>query len=244
MNQFFRKPLLCLSFLFFLNLNAQAQSSIFPPIIPDFQVNDNTGLKGPGQYNPAIASNAEGETILVWFDYREGGEDIFGQRFAADGTPIGSNFRITLEQENAQRFPDVSLWNNRIYTAWQDDRIPATNFDIWTNVQDFDNPVGFKGNNPGPIPADFILQQNFPNPFNPSTKIRYQLPAISDVEIIIFDIAGRKVKTLVSKRLSAGVYEIEWDGTNRRGEAAASGLYLYRLKTGQGVKTRKMLLIR
>jgi hypothetical protein len=89
------------------------------------------------------------------------------------------------------------------------------------------------------IPSEFILLQNYPNPFNAQTMIRYDLPAASDVTLDIFDILGRRIETLVNNMQAAGHYEIIWNPENR-----ATGVYFCRMKTGDSVKTQKMLLVR
>ncbi len=86
---------------------------------------------------------------------------------------------------------------------------------------------------------DFRLEANYPNPFNPSTTIRYNLPKAADVRLEIFDATGRLVQQLVSGRQQAGEQRAVWDASGM-----ASGVYLYRLSAGEFVKTRKMLLVR
>ena len=85
----------------------------------------------------------------------------------------------------------------------------------------------------------YHLSQNYPNPFNPTTTIAFDLPKASEVSLKIFNILGEEVTTLVSDRLSTGSYSYEWDASN-----IASGVYLYRLKAGDYVETRKMVLMR
>ncbi|MFQ5628879.1 MAG: FlgD immunoglobulin-like domain containing protein, partial [bacterium] len=93
-------------------------------------------------------------------------------------------------------------------------------------------------------PLAFVLEQNYPNPFNPSTAISYRLSAISEVDLTIYDQLGRIVRTLVHEQQPAGNYAVTWDGRTERGRQAASGVYLYRLRAGEFVQTRKMLLMR
>ena len=94
------------------------------------------------------------------------------------------------------------------------------------------------------IAQDCALLQNYPNPFNPSTAILYRLPAGSDVEIEIFNSAGRKVRRLLDAQLPSGNYKVEWDGVDDSGHSVSSGLYFYTLKTSEQTFTRKMLLVR
>ena len=92
-------------------------------------------------------------------------------------------------------------------------------------------------------PDKFVLEQNFPNPFNPKTTILYQLPLESDVVLSIYNIIGQKVEILVNEKQGAGIYNIEWDASN-----VASGMYFYRIlaRDAKGVHTaiKKMLIIK
>lgn len=94
------------------------------------------------------------------------------------------------------------------------------------------------------LPYTFALYRNYPNPFNPATTIRFQLPKLSLVRMEVYNILGQKVKTLVDERKTPGRYTVQWDGTNDAGQRVASGVYLYRLKAGSFVQTRKMVLLR
>ena len=99
--------------------------------------------------------------------------------------------------------------------------------------------VGITCNSLSGLPEGYLLLPNYPNPFNPSTTIEFDLPKTSDLTLKVFNILGEEVATLVSDRLSAGSYTYEWDASN-----LASGIYLYRLQAGDYVKTRKMVLMR
>jgi len=92
------------------------------------------------------------------------------------------------------------------------------------------------------IPETFALYQNFPNPFNPSTIIRYDVPRSSHVTIRVYDMLGHVVKTLVQGEVEAGTHSVEWDGRNQRGERVSSGVYFYRIEAGSFTKTMKMIL--
>jgi hypothetical protein len=97
---------------------------------------------------------------------------------------------------------------------------------------------------PSRVPALFSLAQNYPNPFGLTTVIKYALPVDCQVKLEIFNLAGRKVVTLVDERQKAGNKIIKWDSRNQRGEGVASGVYFYRLRTDGFVKTRKLVLLR
>jgi hypothetical protein len=91
----------------------------------------------------------------------------------------------------------------------------------------------------GNVPALFTLRQNYPNPFNPKTVVSYQLPAVSDVRLVVYDLLGREVAVLVNEKQPAGSHNVTFDAGR-----LASGTYLYRIIAGQFVQTRKMTLLR
>ncbi|MAJ33900.1 MAG: hypothetical protein CMF95_05115, partial [Candidatus Marinimicrobia bacterium] len=95
------------------------------------------------------------------------------------------------------------------------------------------------------IPREYSLGNNYPNPFNPTTQINYSIPKNSDIKLIIYDLLGNKVKTLLDdKYQSAGFKNIKWNGTNELGAKTSSGIYFYTLKAGSFYQTKKMILIK
>jgi hypothetical protein len=91
----------------------------------------------------------------------------------------------------------------------------------------------------GGLPTAFALYDNFPNPFNPSTTIRYELPKASHVSLSIYDMLGREVATLLNEEKSAGTYTVQWDASG-----VSSGVYLYRLNAGGFVHTKRMIVVK
>ncbi len=94
------------------------------------------------------------------------------------------------------------------------------------------------------LPKNFALFQNYPNPFNPETEIRYQLPKKSDVRLTIFNLQGQKIRTLINGYQPAGTHSVKWNGQDQSGNAVVSGVYLYQMRVGNFMETRKMLLLR
>lgn len=94
------------------------------------------------------------------------------------------------------------------------------------------------------IPECFNLAQNYPNPFNPSTTIEYSLPVASRVNITVYNVLGRRVKTLLDRPVSAGPHHVVWNGTDRSEHLVSSGIYFYRITAGDFVRTRKMILLK
>jgi hypothetical protein len=104
--------------------------------------------------------------------------------------------------------------------------------------------TGVGSDNEGSTPWTFALEQNYPNPFNPTTQISFTLPSALQTELVVFDVLGRRVKTLVNEVRHAGEHRVQWDGTNDRGLGVASGVYFFRLTAGQHEKVNKMMLLR
>ena len=94
------------------------------------------------------------------------------------------------------------------------------------------------------VPHDFRLEQNYPNPFNPSTTIAFAVPARGDVKLTVYNLAGQKTLRLVDEVLKAGRHTVSWDGRDAHGRELASGVYIYRLKTGDRSATRKLLMLK
>jgi hypothetical protein len=94
------------------------------------------------------------------------------------------------------------------------------------------------------VPEAFSLHQNYPNPFNPVTSLRYDLPEDGLVNITVYDMIGRIVKTLVHSSQTAGYKSVNWDATNDRNEPVSAGLYLYTIESGKFSQTRKMVLLK
>lgn len=97
-------------------------------------------------------------------------------------------------------------------------------------------------------PVTFLLHQNYPNPFNPSTTITFEIPNAANgavaAKLVIYNLLGQVVRTLVDKPLSAGQYRVQWDGRDEQGRLLSSGVYLYQLKAGSLTQTRRMILLK
>jgi hypothetical protein len=130
-------------------------------------------------------------------------------------------------------FPDFDLAGRTQYNICYFDNISFSS----------SNSVGV--DNRGEIyPHGFALHPNYPNPFNPITTLRYDLPENSLVNIIIYDMLGREVKTLVNTTQDAGFKSVVWNATNDHGKPVRAGVYLYQIQAGDFVQTKKMVLLK
>ena len=127
---------------------------------------------------------------------------------------------LTWTYNSASSTPGVNLWLDNIF-------FPGNV--VVTSVADAKADV----------PTVFALEQNYPNPFNPTTIVRYQVPVVSNVKLVMYDVLGREVATLVNERKVPGRYQVTFDGSG-----LASGMYFYRLTAGSFVASRRMILLK
>ena len=114
----------------------------------------------------------------------------------------------------------------------------------------FSNPTqaysGSVGNEDNNVPSNCVmkLHNNYPNPFNPSTTISFDLPRETDVEITVYNIKGQKVKVLTNDHFEKGTHSVIWNGKDNSNKSVASGIYFYKLSAGNETKVNKMLLLK
>ena len=107
-----------------------------------------------------------------------------------------------------------------------------------------DTCVTLNISNAGTIPTQFTLHQNYPNPFNPVTTLRYDLPNSGFVNITVYDMLGKKVKTLINQTQETGYKSVIWNATNNYGRSVSAGIYLYQIQAGKYISTKKMVLLK
>jgi hypothetical protein len=145
----------------------------------------------------------------------------------------------------------ITMWGYREGQIWQTScylvRYTGTARPAFVWMAQFvkDNPVSVS-ETASMLPAAFELEQNFPNPFNPSTSIRYavggtgdQGPGASKIRLVVYDLLGREVKVLVDEKKAPGIYEVKFDGAG-----LSSGVYFYRLAAGDFMATKKLILLK
>jgi dienelactone hydrolase len=143
--------------------------------------------------------------------------------------------RIPIEGDNIEDFSFKGLTRNvTVPTFYIDDIRLVTQNSNATGIKN----KGFKR------PLTPSLGQNYPNPFNPSTNIQYTLTTSSDVKVLIYNILGQKVNTLVNRFENTGAHSVKWDGTNDTGSNLASGIYIYKINAGNYQLHKKMILMR
>ena len=113
-----------------------------------------------------------------------------------------------------------------------DDRV------VYVNRYDYLSTIGVG------IPTEFALHENYPNPFNPTTTLRFDLPEVSNITLTIYNMLGQKIRTYDMQSTPAGHHTLKWNATNDYGDPVGAGVYLYQLQSKDFVKTRKMVLLK
>ncbi len=132
----------------------------------------------------------------------------------------------------------------RMESAYPDDELTfLAHILVGENKEEFSRKSGLKDQTIKTI-IEFRLNQAFPNPFNPSTTISFDLPEEVSVRIDIFDVSGRRIRTLLNEPKSAGTHQVVWNGQDDHGNSVASGLYVYRIQAGDFVQSKKMLFMK
>ncbi|SVD22074.1 uncharacterized protein METZ01_LOCUS374928, partial [marine metagenome] len=94
------------------------------------------------------------------------------------------------------------------------------------------------------IPPEFALLENYPNPFNLTTTLRFDVPEVSNITLTIYNMLGQRVRSFNMQSTPAGYHAVTWDGTNDLGKQVSAGVYLYRIQAGEFTQTKKMLLLK
>jgi hypothetical protein len=217
------------------------------------RVNNDPISNGKIQYWPCIAVNETGNISIIFMDSRNTPDNTIVEAYLARSTDGGLSFtnELVSNEQTPTNIPgsnvrfgdyiDVDYVGQNVVPVWTDERAGGFNMDIYTSEISELLPIEPIA---GILPDEFKLGQNYPNPFNPSTKIKFNIPAVGaihelPVRLIVYDILGREIAALLNKELSPGRYEVNFDGTNYSG-----GVYFYKLITAEYTETRKMVLVK
>lgn len=227
-----------------LNLNGTPVGSDTVEMRPINLSNAGAGLSISYQWQPQGTGNAPepGDSLRLYF------KDNLGEWYLVrgyDGAPLMPFAEEFIELDS------IDAGNGTVYHE---------NFQLrfisMGGAGNFPNDDWFIGSfsiNPSPlsvgdteevIPVTYEVGANYPNPFNPTTMIDYQLPQRSDVQLVVYNTLGQKVRTLVNETVSAGTHSVVWDGKDEAGQGVASGIYLYRFITTEYQKIQKMILMK
>ena len=188
------------------------------------------GIGSPAEDFLDILASTDGGTN--WTTVRRINATGLNQWNAYDFTM--SPFDFTFGSQVRIRFRAVDGGIDTIVDCGMDDFVIRS---LRSSTQAVEQPTGA-------VPVSYALLPSQPNPFNPSTEIRYLLPKGEKVKLTVFDVTGRELKTLVDEDMPAGSHSARWDGTDSDGRGQASGVYFYRLEAGKYTQTHRMTLLK
>ena len=187
----------------------------------------------------------DGRSAVVWEQLENNQGKLFTQRFFVDKTLFGEPFPISFDCDPLEQLhPNIILRREKIYTSWSQVRGLEDPFYIWANIRDFDNPSSSVLTKQRIEPHDFVLYQNYPNPFNPDTRIPYKIEKRTHINLVIYNICGERIITLLDKEVLPGLYQLSWDGKNQKGGDVSQGIYFIRVFGENAIQTKKIILVR
>lgn len=172
---------------------------------------------------------------IVWEDERDTSTNIYYKFSTNFGDTWGADYQLVNSSVYAKQ-PSIFISGQTVHVVWEDNR--DGNSEIYYKRNPLGNLVAVN-NISTETPNKFSLSQNYPNPFNPVTSIEFSITESAATSIIIYDALGREVETLVNENLSAGVYKTEWNASNYN-----SGVYFYKLVSGNNTETKRMLMVK
>jgi len=149
------------------------------------------------------------------------------------GDNSASPFRVTVGAVPADEIVEFDL-----HVSSTDSRYDS--YDVLTLVLDLSQT----GIEDGELPTLFALRQNSPNPFRDGTAMAFNLPTAARTKIDVYNVAGRKIATVIDRQFPAGRHSVEWNGTDAAGGHVPAGIYFYRLEAGSHTSTKKMIVLR
>ncbi|MFH2034812.1 MAG: T9SS type A sorting domain-containing protein, partial [Candidatus Zixiibacteriota bacterium] len=191
-------------------------------------------------FEPAITVDSDGNMILCYIRTSANIRRLYYQVFNTSLNAFLKSYASPLVVP-FMGSPSIAVANHDLYFVWVDPREDGMN--IYSASITY-TPSAMDDDKNIVIPDNFSLEQNFPNPFNPSTTIRFNLPHLSKVNLSIYNLLGEKVMTLIDREMTAGVHSISWNGEDENGIKIGSGIYFYRLNSGQYEQSRKMILLK
>jgi len=184
--------------------------------------------------NPAILLSG---TIVHLSWHTVTGSEIHYQRSLNNGSTWQMSAQLSNSFSGAYQ-PNIAVTGSKAHIIWHDVRNGSTNSELYYDFNPTGNSIGIT-NLSTEIPAGYLLSQNFPNPFNPFTNIEFAIQTSGNVKLIVFDMLGREVETLVNENLTAGTYKADWNASNY-----SSGVYFYKLQADEFAEIRKMVLVK
>jgi lysophospholipase L1-like esterase len=206
-----------------------------------------TNLEGIPDFSFQTQLNINSLTHLIFTRSENGVEKVYINGVISDSTDVIdgnlSNWDSSYKLAIANNFLQNQPWLGNIYYVAIYKR-ELNNIEIKHNFDLGETGISDVNDNSNNLPSEFVLNQNYPNPFNPTTTIKYSISLkvkseTSNVKLIVYDVLGREVTTLVNEAQTAGNYEVNFNGNG-----LSSGIYFYQIKAGNFVQTKKMILVK
>ena len=202
--------------------------------------------KDSTQSNPSVGRFENGAMALAWSDFYGIESDIYYKYIDSDGSLHGPSIGYVLCDAGKKQYdPLVVTKGNNAIALWADGRSSGKTEILGLYAQRLSNELVSVSDPALPPTPPFELLQNHPNPFNPSTRISFNVSSPGkNLSLAIYNLRGQKVKTLADGSFEKGSHSLVWDGLDDNGRPVASGIYTYRLFDGTTAQTKRMVLMK
>ncbi len=211
------------------------QISVTPAAISDTLQN----TQGIQSYNLTVENPGVGALIYAVADSSAPGDDwLIIAGIPVGNIPGGGSVRFSFDVDPSGLTAGTTYQAQLIFTS---NAVNGMQYNVPVTIY-IESATGIS--EPAAIPETLVLHENYPNPFNPSTQIRFEVPQQQRIMLAIYNVIGQRIATLADRQFAPGSYEVDWHGVNENGIAVGSGIYFYQLSAGSSVITKKMILVR
>jgi hypothetical protein len=193
----------------------------------------------PGAPTGVVAAISDGVVYLEWAHSDANDLDYYAVYRSTDPEFVPGEENMIGSSEGSDFADDVEELGDYYYAV--------TALDLHENESDpseFVNVTLLSLEDIRGLPEVFTLHQNYPNPFNPNTQIQYALPTDANVSVVIYDLMGRQIRTLVNQQVSAGYHSVMWNATSDMGSPVSAGVYIYTITANDFRDVKKMILLK
>jgi fibronectin type 3 domain-containing protein len=187
-------------------------------------------LPAPANFN-AVSQGPAQSTVMCTWAAPAATRNLSEYKIYRDGTELGTTTALFYADLNVP----TGDYTYHVTAIYSDTYESAASNQVTVQHTDAPTPL---------VPTVTALSGNYPNPFNPSTDVKFSLKEAADVQIDIFNIKGEKVKTLVNDHMEAAYHSVTWNGNDDQGRTVGSGIYFYKMRAGKYTSTKKMILMK
>jgi len=238
-------------------ISASVSDTMIVTILPVNDLPLSFALNEQDSVYITVANFASDSIIFSWGESTDVDEDVLTYQFTASlmvnwqviaeydsSSLVGRVMKVDHQSVFDEIFAAQAMLAGIVWNVSVTDGIAEVTSENGTLILGINASAAVLSINGDLIPVEFALRQNYPNPFNPVTTLRYDLPENAMINITIYDMLGKEVKTLINQTQDAGYRSVIWNTTSNYGKPVSAGIYLYQIQAGEYISTKKMVLLK